>query len=299
MMASCTDNNNEQTPQNGGGATGASDTTSAMRDSMPKPKRADVEQLYYRVDILSHNVDNINHEIGTQKTKIDSLNSQIESQDKKIASLEKWTYGVAIFCVIALVTIIIIIIKNRDRYSKNKSKIKSLETKIEELRKNPETATSGKSHTGANNLNVIRLKSKIDTLEKEYTRLSDFITKLSTATSGKKEEDTHEAPEPPKGKVVKKEYAGSVANGALTNISESKEPTSVFEITYNEGEPNGKWTLISELNRVKSKDGIKDVIDFGGGTIETATGFTVRDEGTCVKRGKLWQVVTNLRVKLK
>ncbi len=299
MMASCTDNNNEQPSKNDGGATNAADTTNAKIDSKAEPKKIDVELLYNRVNTISDSVDNINHKIDTLKTTVKDSNSKAESQNKKIASLEKWTYGVAIFCGIALVTFIIIIKIIEDRYSKNKSKIKYLETKIEELRKNSETTISGKLHTGNNNKDVTGLKYRIEYLEKRYRELSTAITKLSTATSGKKEEDTHEAPEPPKNKVVKTEYAGSVANGALINISESKEPTSVFEITYNEGENNGKWTLISELNKVKSKDGIKDVIDFGGGSIETATGFTVRDKGTCKKDGKLWKVITNLSVRLK
>lgn len=301
MMASCTDNNNEQTSQNDGGTSNPPDTTSATIDGKPEPKKIDVEQLYYRFDSLSRNVDNMNHKIDTLKTASEDSNSQAESRDKKIASLERWTYGVAIFCFIELLAIIIIIKKNADRYSKNKSKIKSLVAEIEKLRKNSETTISGKPHIeNNNNKDVTGLKYRVEDLEKRCKELSTAITKPSTATSGKKEGETHKAPEPPKAKVVKTEYAGSVANSSLTNISESKESTSVFKITYNEGESYGKWTLISELNKVKSKDGIKDVIDFSGGTtLETATGFIVLDEGTCIKREKLWQVINNLRIKLK
>lgn len=79
-----------------------------------------------------------------------------------------------------------------------------------------------------------------------------------------------------------------------------KNPTTAFKVTFsNSSMSEGEFELI-DLNKIKSSDSIKQVVDFVSDSkkIELAKEAILREKGKVVKNGNSWKVVSKLKLKL-
>lgn len=95
-------------------------------------------------------------------------------------------------------------------------------------------------------------------------------------------------------------YFATNSGSYFVKAFSEKNPTTAFKVTfYNSSMSEGEFELI-DLNKIKSSDSIKQVVDFVSDSkkIELAKEAILKEKGKVVKNGNSWKVVSKLKLKL-
>lgn len=189
--------------------------------------------------------------------------------------------GVGGFSLIMLVIVVALWTK----LNKVNSKRKAMRVEFEEFKKHP--LTQG-------HLNYLRslFMEDVDNKIANNNQLFNKVQLVEDSPSLKKEPIVENVP------VIR--YFATNSGSFFVKAFTEKNPTTAFKVTFsNSSMSEGEFELI-DLNKIKSSDSIKQVVDFVSDSkkIELAKETILREKGKVVKSGNSWKVVSKLKLKL-
>lgn len=226
--------------------------------------------------------DNLNYSDSLFESKIDSLavecNNIQEAQEVEGYLL----IGVGGFSLILLVLIVILWTKLNTVSSKRKA----MRDEFEEFKKHP--LTQG-------HLNYLRslFMADVDNRIAKNNQISGIEQQVEDSPSSLKVE-------PIVDNVPITRYFATNSGSYFVKAFSEKNPTTAFKVTFsNSSMSEGEFELI-DLNKIKSSDSIKQVVDFVSESkkIELAKEAILKERGKVVKNGNSWKVVSKLKLKL-
>ena len=190
-------------------------------------------------------------------------------------------FGVGGFSLIMLVMVVVLWTK----LNKVNSKRKAMRVEFEEFKKHP--LTQG-------HLNYLRslFMEDVDNKIANNNQLFNKVQLVEGSPSLKEEPIVENVP------VIR--YFATNSGSFFVKAFTEKNPTTAFKVTFsNSSMSEGEFELI-DLNKIKSSDSIKQVIDFVSDSkkIELAKEAILREKGKVVKNGNSWKVVSKLKLKL-
>lgn len=190
-------------------------------------------------------------------------------------------FGVGGFSLIMLVMVVVLWTK----LNKVNSKRKAMRVEFEEFKKHP--LTQG-------HLNYLRslFMEDVDNKIANNNQLFNKVQLVEGSPSLKEEPIVENVP------VIR--YFATNSGSFFVKAFTEKNPTTAFKVTFsNSSMSEGEFELI-DLNKIKSSDSIKQVIDFVSDSkkIELAKEAILREKGKVVKYGNSWKVVSKLKLKL-
>lgn len=189
--------------------------------------------------------------------------------------------GVGGFSLIMLVMVVVLWTKLNTVNSKRKA----MRVEFEEFRKHP--LTQG-------HLDYLRFLFMED-VDKKIANNNQLLNKVQLvegSLSLKGEPIVENVP------VIR--YFATNSGSFFVKAFTEKNPTTAFKVTFsNSSMLEGEFELI-DLNKIKSSDSIKQVVDFVSDSkkIELAKEAILREKGKVVKNGNSWKVVSKLKLKL-
>lgn len=189
--------------------------------------------------------------------------------------------GVGGFSLIMLVMVVVLWTKLNTVNSKRKA----MRVEFEEFRKHP--LTQG-------HLDYLRFLFMED-VDKKIANNNQLLNKVQLvegSPSLKEEPIVENVP------VIR--YFATNSGSFFVKAFTEKNPTTAFKVTFsNSSMSEGEFELI-DLNKIKSSDSIKQVVDFVSDSkkIELAKEAILREKGKVVKNGNSWKVVSKLKLKL-
>lgn len=189
--------------------------------------------------------------------------------------------GVGGFSLIMLVMVVVLWTKLNTVNSKRKA----MRVEFEEFRKHP--LTQG-------HLDYLRFLFMED-VDKKIANNNQLLNKVQLvegSPSLKGEPIVENVP------VIR--YFATNSGSFFVKAFTEKNPTTAFKVTFsNSSMLEGEFELI-DLNKIKSSDSIKQVVDFVSDSkkIELAKEAILREKGKVVKNGNSWKVVSKLKLKL-
>ena len=189
--------------------------------------------------------------------------------------------GVGGFSLIMLVMVVVLWTK----LNKVNSKRKAMRVEFEEFKKHP--LTQG-------HLNYLRslFMEDVDNKIANNNQLFNKVQLVEGSPSLKEEPIVENVP------VIR--YFATNSGSFFVKAFTEKNPTTAFKVTFsNSSMSEGEFELI-DLNKIKSSDSIKQVVDFVSDSkkIELAKVAILREKGKVVKNGNSWKVVSKLKLKL-
>lgn len=189
--------------------------------------------------------------------------------------------GVGGFSLIMLVMVVVLWTK----LNKVNSKRKAMRVEFEEFKKHP--LTQG-------HLNYLRslFMEDVDNKIANNNQLFNKVQLVEGSPSLKEEPIVENVP------VIR--YFATNSGSFFVKAFTEKNPTTAFKVTFsNSSMSEGEFELI-DLNKIKSSDSIKQVVDFVSDSkkIELAKEAILREKGKVVKNGNSWKVVSKLKLKL-
>ena len=189
--------------------------------------------------------------------------------------------GVGGFSLIMLVMVVVLWTK----LDKVNSKRKAMRVEFEEFKKHP--LTQG-------HLNYLRslFMEDVDNKIANNNQLFNKVQLVEASPSLKEEPIVENVP------VIR--YFATNSGSFFVKAFTEKNPTTAFKVTFsNSSMSEGEFELI-DLNKIKSSDSIKQVVDFVSDSkkIELAKEAILREKGKVVKNGNSWKVVSKLKLKL-
>lgn len=189
--------------------------------------------------------------------------------------------GVGGFSLIMLVMVVVLWTKLNTVNSKRKA----MRVEFEEFRKHP--LTQG-------HLDYLRflLMEDVDKKIANNNQLLNKVQLVEGSPSLKGEPIVENVP------VIR--YFATNSGSFFVKAFTEKNPTTAFKVTFsNSSMLEGEFELI-DLNKIKSSDSIKQVVDFVSDSkkIELAKEAILREKGKVVKNGNSWKVVSKLKLKL-
>ena len=189
--------------------------------------------------------------------------------------------GVGGFSLIMLVMVVVLWTK----LNKVNSKRKAMRVEFEEFKKHP--LTQG-------HLNYLRslFMEDVDKKIANNNQLFNKVQLVEGSPSLKEEPIVENVP------VIR--YFATNSGSFFVKAFTEKNPTTAFKVTFsNSSMSEGEFELI-DLNKIKSSDSIKQVVDFVSDSkkIELAKEAILREKGKVVKNGNSWKVVSKLKLKL-
>ena len=180
-----------------------------------------------------------------------------------------------------LVTVVVLWIK----LNKVNSKRKAMRVEFEEFKKHP--LTQG-------HLNYLRslFMEDVDNKIANNNQLFNKVQLVEASPSLKEEPIVENVP------VIR--YFATNSGSFFVKAFTEKNPTTAFKVTFsNSSMSEGEFELI-DLNKIKSSDSIKQVVDFVSDSkkIELAKEAILREKGKVVKNGNSWKVISKLKLKL-
>lgn len=189
--------------------------------------------------------------------------------------------GVGGFSLIMLVMVVVLWTK----LNKVNSKRKAMRVEFEEFKKHP--LTQG-------HLNYLRslFMEDVDNKIANNNQLFNKVQLVEGSPSLKEDPIVENVP------VIR--YFATNSGSFFVKAFTEKNPTTAFKVTFsNSSMSEGEFELI-DLNKIKSSDSIKQVVDFVSDSkkIELAKEAILREKGKVVKNGNSWKVVSKLKLKL-
>lgn len=189
--------------------------------------------------------------------------------------------GVGGFSLIMLVMVVVLWTK----LNKVNSKRKAMRVEFEEFKKHP--LTQG-------HLNYLRslFMEDVDNKIANNNQLFNKVQLVEASPSLKEEPIVENVP------VIR--YFATNSGSFFVKAFTEKNPTTAFKVTFsNSSMSEGEFELI-DLNKIKSSDSIKQVVDFVSDSkkIELAKEAILREKGKVVKNGNSWKVISKLKLKL-
>ena len=146
-----------------------------------------------------------------------------------------------------------------------------------------------------------QVNTRLTKLEKDALNFKKTIQDLEKRI----ESQLSAAPQPVVPKIEKYApkkvgYAALNSKAYFMNILSSNQEGAIYKIEF-KSENKGEFDLIS-LDKIKSMDGWKDVVDtMGDCVLEKANDYSVVEKGVCERTsdGKTWKVVKKLKIRLK
>lgn len=189
--------------------------------------------------------------------------------------------GVGGLSLIILVMVVVLWTK----LNKVNSKRKAMRVEFEEFKKHP--LTQG-------HLNYLRslFMEDVDNKIANNNQLFNKVQLVEGSPSLKEEPIVENVP------VIR--YFATNSGSFFVKAFTEKNPTTAFKVTFsNSSMSEGEFELI-DLNKIKSSDSIKQVVDFVSDSkkIELAKEAILREKGKVVKNGNSWKVVSKLKLKL-
>lgn len=189
--------------------------------------------------------------------------------------------GVGGFSLIMLVMVVVLWTK----LNKVNSKRKAMRVEFGEFKKHP--LTQG-------HLNYLRslFMEDVDNKIANNNQLFNKVQLVEGSPSLKEEPIVENVP------VIR--YFATNSGSFFVKAFTEKNPTTAFKVTFsNSSMSEGEFELI-DLNKIKSSDSIKQVVDFVSDSkkIELAKEAILREKGKVVKNGNSWKVVSKLKLKL-
>lgn len=189
--------------------------------------------------------------------------------------------GVAGFSLILLVMVVVL----WNKLNTVNSKRKAMRAELEELKTHPLTQGHVNYLRSLFMSDVDKIVNNNQTIGKEQ--------QVVESPSAKKEEIMVE-------NVPIIRYFATNSGNYFVKAFGEKNPTTAFKVTFsNSSMSEGEFELI-DLNKIKSSDSIKQVVDFVSGSkkIEMAKEAVLKEKGKVVKNGNSWKVVSKLKLKL-
>lgn len=215
------------------------------------------------------------------ESKVDSLTFECHHLQEVQEFQGYLLIGVGGFSLIMLVMVVVL----WNKLNKVNSKRKAMRVEFEEFRKHP--LTQG-------HLDYLRFLFMED-VDKKIANNNQLLNKVQLvegSPSLKGEPIVENVP------VIR--YFATNSGSFFVKAFTEKNPTTAFKVTFsNSSMLEGEFELI-DLNKIKSSDSIKQVVDFVSDSkkIEFAKEAILREKGKVVKNGNSWKVVSKLKLKL-
>lgn len=215
------------------------------------------------------------------ESKVDSLTFECHHLQEAQEFQGYLLIGVGGFSLIMLVMVVVL----WNKLNKVNSKRKAMRVEFEEFRKHP--LTQG-------HLDYLRFLFMED-VDKKIANNNQLLNKVQLvegSPSLKGEPIVENVP------VIR--YFATNSGSFFVKAFTEKNPTTAFKVTFsNSSMLEGEFELI-DLNKIKSSDSIKQVVDFVSDSkkIEFAKEAILREKGKVVKNGNSWKVVSKLKLKL-
>lgn len=228
----------------------------------------------------AHSDDSINSG-SLLESKVDTLAFEYQNFQEEQEFQGYLLIGVGGFSLILLVMVVVL----WGKLNKVSSKRKAMRVEFEEFKKHP--LTQG-------HLNYLRSLFMAD--------VDDKIA-MSNQNSGRKQQVENSQSlkvEPVAENVPITRYFATNSGSYFVKAFSEQNPTTVFKVTFsNSSMLEGEFELI-DLNKIKSSDSIKQVVDFVSGSkkIELAKEAILKEKGKVVKVGNNWKVESKLKLKL-
>lgn len=215
------------------------------------------------------------------KSKVDTLAFECHHLQEAQEFQGYLLIGVGGFSLIMLVMVVVLWTKLNIVNSKRKA----MRAEFEEFKKHP--LTQG-------HLNYLRslFMEEVDNKIANNNQLFNKVQLVEDSPSLKKEPIVENVP------VIR--YFATNSGSFFVKAFTEKNPTTAFKVTFsNSSMSEGEFELI-DLNKIKSSDSIKQVVDFVSDSkkIELAKEAILREKGKVVKNGNSWKVVSKLKLKL-
>ena len=215
------------------------------------------------------------------ESKVDTLTFECHHLQDAQEFQRYLLFGVRGFSLIMLVMVVVLWTK----LNKVNSKRKAMRVEFEEFKKHP--LTQG-------HLNYLRslFMEDVDNKIANNNQLFNKVQLVEGSPSLKEEPIVENVP------VIR--YFATNSGSFFVKAFTEKNPTTAFKVTFsNSSMSEGEFELI-DLNKIKSSDSIKQVIDFVSDSkkIELAKEAILREKGKVVKNGNSWKVVSKLKLKL-
>lgn len=248
------------------------------------------EILLEKIDTLTTKV----NELNEYKSMVDEINGQLQNIKQPhngLSTVLLWSsLAIAIIALVLIWSFPKRFYKNKLRYILHKDFDKSNQ-KIQEINEKLNLLAKKQTTTNQNNKQYEELERRIKVLEVANNRGNSSVSRNIVNTSSNRETVSREV------NTQKVVYAKLNSGSYFLELSESNQEGCVFRINYNTSLNRGEFCIIS-LDKIKSRNGWKDVVDYYGNcVIENATNYQIVESGLCEKLADgTWEVKRKLKI---
>lgn len=260
-------------------------------------------------------------QIDTLTMELNNTKRQIADLQSKMDNLQSPSKIIWILCIIALLSsfMALIVVYSKSRESKknyeyilellktqlgNERLPANLGVRLTKLENNAKISRQTDFHPNDTYLYKLEnLEKRIGGLETRLNNSANGYSRLLEERSTDKNSSISEKNDNYPERIscnYKILYAGLNNEKYFLELTNSKQETSVYKITYSD-DNKGEFELLS-LDKIQSSNGWKDVVEVeanGDCTIEEAQNYSLIEKGGCEKiDDKTWKVTSSLKIRI-
>ncbi len=168
-----------------------------------------------------------------------------------------------------------------------------------------------KSNDALDDLEKTSSKADFESLNWRVTNLSNKVDlmKYQPAPSQSQsrphlDKATHLAPQEKPSKKARPviRYFGTNSSNHFTSVENCPNDVTAFRVTFSDDDLNEGEFELTDINRIKSNDNIRDVLDLAGGAtiskLKTAMSFETIEKGKVTRNGTMWNVTKKTIIRI-